>query len=54
MEPVFDSIVEHLPEDASGFFEEGMEQLDTVGYPEPVREIMTRYYQAFGANRILH
>jgi len=54
MEPVFDSIVEQLPEDAERFFEEGMEQLDTIGYPEPVREIMTRYFRAFGSKRVLH
>jgi len=54
MEPVFDQVVESLPEDAGLFFEEGMEQLNTGGYPEPVREIMTRYYRAFGSNRVLH
>lgn len=54
MEPAFDSVVEQMPEDAARFFEEGMEQMESTGYPEPVREIMTRYYQAFGNNRILH
>lgn len=54
MEPTFDSIVEHLPEDAARFFEERLEQLDALGYPEPVREIVTRYYQAFRNDRVLH
>lgn len=54
MEPVFDSVVEYLPEDAARFFEEGMEQMNTIAYPEPVREIMTRYFQAFGPQRVLH
>jgi len=54
MEPVFDSVVENLPEDAARFFAEGMEQMDIIGYPQAVREVMTRYYQAFGTPRILH
>ena len=54
IEPVFDSIVEHLPDDAARFFEEGMEQMDVVGYPQPVRDIMNRYFQAFGPRRVLH
>jgi hypothetical protein len=54
MEPVFDNVVEHLPEDAARFFAEGMEQMDIIGYPPRVREIMTRYFQAFGTPRLLH
>jgi len=54
MEPVFDSVVELLPEDAAQFFEEGMEQMEMNGYPEPVRNLMTRYFQAFGRSRVLH
>lgn len=54
MEPVFDNVVEHLPEDAARFFAEGMEQMDIIGYPPRVREVMTRYFQAFGTPRLLH
>lgn len=54
MEPVFDSLVEYLPEEAARFFEEALEQMDALAYPEPVRQIMTRYYQAFGNDRVLH
>jgi hypothetical protein len=54
MQPAFDNLVEHLPEDASGFFEDAMEQLHSSDYPEAVRDLMTRYYRAFGSRRVLH
>lgn len=45
MESVFEQILLRLPEDAPGFFREGREQMDIVGYPNHVREIMEKYYQ---------
>ena len=45
MEPVFERIVTLLPEDAPGFFAEGLKQLDIVGYPEPVRVMMQNFYR---------
>ena len=49
MESAFDTLVTELPEDAPRFFAEGMGQLDIVGYPPRVREVMTRYYVRFGS-----
>lgn len=54
MEPAFDSVVEWLPEDARGFFAEGMEQMDSLEYPQPVRDLLGRYYQLLSAPRTLH
>ncbi len=54
MAPVFDSVVEHLPETAASFFEEGIEQMNNVEYPKPVKELMTQYFQTFNSKRILH
>ena len=55
MAQAFDTLVEQLPEDAPGFFAEGMNQLDIIGYPPQVREVMTRYYAQFGpASDTLH
>ena len=54
MQPVFDNLVEHLPEDAGRFFEDAMERLHSSDFPAPVRDLMTRYYQAFGSRRVLH
>jgi hypothetical protein len=55
MEPAFDAVVEHLPEDAARFFEEGMAQMDALDYPPQVRAVMERYYLRQGpAPHTLH
>lgn len=54
MEPVFDSLVELLPEDAQEFFSEGMEQMDIIDYPQAVRDIMSRYYLLYRTPHTLH
>ncbi len=45
MEQAFEQLLHRLPEDAPGFFEEGMQQMEAVGYPEHVRRIMEKYYR---------
>jgi len=45
MEQAFEQLLHRLPEDAPGFFEEGMQQMAASGYPEPVRRIMEKYYR---------
>lgn len=54
MEPAFTSVVEQMPDDAARFFEEGMQQMDRVGYPQPVREVMGRFHALFNDARTLH
>lgn len=54
MEPALNAVVEHLPDDASRFFEEGMQQMDRIGYPEQVREVMNRYHILVNKARTLH
>lgn len=44
MEQAFELLMVRLPEDAAGFFEEGMQQMDAVGYPEHVRHVMEKYF----------
>jgi hypothetical protein len=46
MQQVFDDLVLAVPEDAPGFFREGMEQMEALNYPAEVREVMSRYYTA--------
>jgi hypothetical protein len=53
MEPVFDQLVHNIPEDASMFFEQGMQQVEELDYPTNVREVMNRYYRTYSA-RVLH
>ena len=54
MEPAFDAIVEWLPDQATRFFAEGMEQMTMLDYPDDVREIVRRYYLAHAVPRRLH
>ncbi len=54
MEEAFTVLVKHLPEDAPGFFTQGMEQMDLLNYPQQVREVMGRYYRKWSINRSLH
>ena len=44
MQEAFDRLIALLPDDACNFFKQGMEQMDIVGYPDPVRQIMLQYY----------
>lgn len=54
MEPAFRAVVEYLPEDAPRFFEEGMRQMDIIGYPDRVRELMSHFNALFDNTRTLH
>jgi hypothetical protein len=54
MVEAFDLLCEQLPEDAPDFFREGMGQLELLAYPQPVREIMERYYALWCAGQRLH
>lgn len=54
MERAFNSVVELLPGDAPGFFEEAMEQMDIVGYPDHVRVVVEDYYSRVCGQRTLH
>ncbi len=54
MEEAFSTLAEQLPNDAPGFFTQGMEQMDLLNYPPQVREVMDRYYKKWNVNRSLH
>ena len=54
MDEAFTLLTECLPEDAPGFFSQGMEQMDLLNYPPHVREVMNRYYRKWSVNRSLH
>lgn len=45
MEAVFEQLIYRLPDDAAGFFAEGMEQMDIIDYPDHVRSVMQTYYR---------
>jgi hypothetical protein len=54
MEQAFQTLVDALPEDAVNFFREGMEQMDALDYPDPVREAMEKYFQLWCKPKTLH
>jgi len=54
MEDAFETVTTQLPDEAERFFEEGMGQLDVIGYPDEVREVMTRYYHRYVSPKTIH
>lgn len=54
MEDAFESVIDHLPEEAPTFFREGMEQMEALNYPSQVRALMQRYHDQWRDRRVLH
>lgn len=54
IEQAYDALVKNLPQDAREFFKEGLLQMDIVGYPEEVREVVERYNKMWGSESVLH
>lgn len=54
MEAAFAIMTSKLPEDATRFFSEGMEQMDALDYPPQVRQVMEKYHREWPVNRSLH
>ncbi|MHB8534817.1 MAG: hypothetical protein ACYDBW_05160 [Sulfuricaulis sp.] len=52
MEKVFEDLVRYLPEDAPAFFAEGMQQMEALNYPQPVRQVMGRYFDLWTRPRM--
>ena len=54
IEQAYDTLVKNLPQDARQFFREGMQQMDIVGYPDEVRQVVERYNKMWGSESRLH
>lgn len=54
MEEAFSLLTSHLPEDATRFFSEGMQQMEALDYPPHVRETMEKYHREWPVKRSLH
>lgn len=54
IEQAYDALIENLPQDARQFFKEGKQQMDLIGYPEEVREVVERYNNMWGSGSSLH
>ncbi len=44
MKKAFDEFLIYLPQEASGFFAEGMKEMDALDYPPHVRKVMESYF----------
>jgi len=44
MKQAFDEFLIYLPQEATGFFAEGMKEMDALDYPPQVRKVMEFYY----------
>ncbi|MES0327555.1 MAG: hypothetical protein ABUK13_05125 [Gammaproteobacteria bacterium] len=54
IEAAYDLLVKNFPQDAREFFKQGMQQMDIIGYPQAVREVVERYNQMWGSESALH
>jgi len=52
MRQVFDDLVRFLPQDAPGFFDEAMAEMENADYPVHVREVFLEYHQANPKQRL--
>ena len=54
MEEAFGLLTSNLPEDATRFFDEGMQQMEALDYPPHVRKTMEKYHREWPVKRSLH
>ena len=54
MHEVFETLIRNLPQDAASFFQQGMSEMDRLGYPDHVRKVMQEYAEQYPANKVVH
>ncbi|MEN8168248.1 MAG: hypothetical protein ABFR65_12345 [Pseudomonadota bacterium] len=54
IEAAYENLLVHLPEEAAQFFRQGMEQMVALDYPQPVRQVVERYYNLWSVEHTLH
>jgi len=54
IEQAYEALIKNLPQDDRQFFKEGMQQMDIIGYPDEVREVVERYNNMWGSESSLH
>jgi hypothetical protein len=54
MERAYHTLVSHLPEEAPGFFREGMQQMAALDYPPQVRTVVKRWSDMWGSGATRH
>ena len=54
MREAFDILISNLPHEAAGFFSQGLSEMDRVGYPDHVREVVQEYANKHSPENIIH
>ncbi len=54
IEDAYQFLTEALPEEASRFFEEGMQQMELLNYPPVVRQVVEKFHRLWCQPRTLH
>lgn len=54
IDKVYAQLKENIPADIHGFITEAMQQMDIIGYPDHVRQVVAKHYGALGHNQALH
>jgi len=54
IDKVYTQLMMNIPADVHGFITEAMQQMDIIGYPDHVREVVARHYNSLGYNQQLH
>jgi hypothetical protein len=54
MREAFETLINNLPEDATGFFQQGMSEMDRLNYPDHVRVVMQEYTDQYLVNKVVH
>jgi hypothetical protein len=54
IQQAYADLLENLPDEARQFFSEGMKQMDSVDYPQHVRDIMQQYNDRWGDEDAIH
>lgn len=44
MKNIFDEMIHYLPQDATSFFSEGMQEMEALDYPPEVQKVIEKYY----------
>lgn len=52
MDKTFQFLIQNLPDDLKQFFSEGMGQMTALNYPQPVKDVMDKYYRQYAAQEI--
>lgn len=54
MQQVFDQLIKNIPADTQQFFNEGMQQMEAIPYPDEVKAMMKKYAGGFGVDGVIH